>query len=504
MEKQIMNVTKSQSQLELHTLPVAATVELQDAFLRTIGELADEAGIRLYVVGGYVRDLMREAPRKDLDFTVIGDALAFARLVAEHFQSKIVVYERFRTALVPIGEYHCEFVGTRKEEYLPSSRKPIVSEGTLEDDLRRRDFTVNAMAISINASTFGDLIDIFDGRMDMRRQILRTPLDPIVTFSDDPLRMMRAARFASQLMFTVEPEALEAMEQMAQRITIISQERITDEFLKILASPKPSIGLKILFETGLLKYVFPEVHNLAGIDLVQVGEQEYGHKDVFLHTLQVVDNVSHMTDNVWLRFATLMHDIAKPKTKRFVNGTGWTFHGHEEIGARWQDRIFRRMKLPLQHLPYVQRLVRLHQRPMVLVSEGVTDSAIRRLAAHAGDALEDLFMLCRADITSKNPRAVQRYLKNYDVVFNKVVEVQAKDQLRAFQSPVRGEEIMALCGLQPSRAVGIIKHAIEEAILDGIIPNEYEAARAYLLEHRDEWLREAEQVERAPRIREER
>lgn len=498
-----MSVAKSQNELaDIHTLPVAARVELRDDFLRTIGELADEAGIRLYVVGGYVRDLMREAPRKDLDFTVIGDALAFAQIVAERFHSKIVVYERFRTALVPIGDYHCEFVGTRKEEYLPETRKPIVSEGTLEDDLRRRDFTVNTMAVSINASTFGDLIDIFDGREDMQRKILRTPLDPIVTFSDDPLRMMRAARFASQLMFSVEPEALEAMERMAQRITIISQERITDEFLKILASPKPSIGMKILFETGLLKYVFPEVHNLAGIDLVQVGEQEYGHKDVFLHTLQVVDNVSEMSDNVWLRFATLMHDIAKPRTKRFVNGVGWTFHGHEEVGARWQDRIFRRMKLPLQHLPYVQRLVRLHQRPMVLVSEGVTDSAIRRLAAHADDALEDLFTLCRADITSKNPRAVQRYLKNYDVVFSKVVEVQARDQLRAFQSPVRGEEIMELCDIKPSRAVGIIKHAIEEAILDGIIPNEYEAARGYLLEHKDEWLREAEQVEQRPRVRE--
>lgn len=473
---------------ELPSLPVVGTVELHDEFLRTIGELADEAGVRIYIVGGYVRDFMRSAARKDLDFTISGDAVAFARRVAEHFSTKVVVYERFRTALVPIGEYQCEFVGTRKEEYLPESRKPVVSEGTLEDDIRRRDFTVNALAVSVNASTYGDLVDMFDGRGDMQRQLLRTPLDPIVTFSDDPLRMMRAARFASQLLYSVHPSALEAMASMAQRITIVSQERITDEFLKILASSKPSIGMKILYDTGLLEYVFPEVYQLGGIDLVQVGRQEYGHKDVFLHTLQVVDNISAMSDNLWLRFAALMHDIAKPKTKRFVKGVGWTFHGHEELGARWQDRIFRRMKLPLQHLPYVQRIVRLHQRPMVLVSEGVTDSAVRRLAAHADDALVDLFTLCRADITSKNPQSVQRYLRNYDIVFQKVLDVQEKDRLRAFQSPVRGEEIMEVFGLKPSRTVGVIKHAIEEAILDGLIPNEYEAARVYMMDNKDLWL----------------
>ncbi len=479
---------KNKTVAELPSLPVAGTVELRDDFLRSIGELADAAGVRLYIVGGYVRDFMRSAARKDLDFTVIGDALAFARCVAEHFSTKIVVYERFRTALVPIGDYQCEFVGTRKEEYTPESRKPIVSEGTLEDDLRRRDFTVNALAISVNASTYGELVDLFEGREDMERGLLCTPLDPVVTFSDDPLRMMRAARFASQLQYRVDPAALEAMTGMAQRITIVSQERITDEFLKILASPKPSTGLKILYDTGLMKYVFPEVHQLGGIELVQVGRQEYGHKDVFLHTLQVVDNVAAMSDNLWLRFAALMHDIAKPKTKRFVPGVGWTFHGHEEIGARWQDRIFRRMKLPLHHLAYVQRIVRLHQRPMVLVSEGVTESAVRRLAAHADDALVDLFTMCRADITSKNPQSVQRYLRNYDVVFSKVLDVQEKDRLRAFQSPVRGEEIMEVFGLKPSRTVGIIKHAIEEAILEGIIPNEYEAARAYMIEHKEEWL----------------
>lgn len=479
--------------------PAADTITLRDTFLEDIGQLADAVGVKVYIVGGYVRDTMRNSVRKDLDFTVLGDALDFARIVAQHYRSKLVVYERFRTALVPIGDYQCEFVGTRKEEYLPDSRKPIVSEGTLEDDLRRRDFTVNAMAVSINRSSYGNLVDLFHGREDMQKRILRTPLDPDVTFSDDPLRMMRAARFASQLQFAVVPEAVDAMQRMASRIAIISQERITDEFLKILASPKPSVGLQILYETGLLPHVFPEVYNLAGIDLVQVGEQEYSHKDVFWHTLQVVDNVAAMSDNVWLRFATLMHDIAKPKTKRFVRGVGWTFHGHEEIGARWQERIFRRMKLPLQHLPYVERLVRLHQRPMVLVSEGVTDSAIRRLAAHADDALEDLFLLCRADITSKNPRVVQRYMKNYDVVFQKVMDVQERDRLRAFQSPVRGEEIMELCQLPPSRAVGVIKHALEEAILEGSIPNEYEAAKAYMLEHKEEWLQQAAEEDAARR-----
>lgn len=480
-------------------VPVADTLHIRDTFLEDIGRLADARGVELYIVGGYVRDVLRSSARKDLDFTVVGDALDFAHVVAQHYRSKIVVYERFRTALVPIGDYQCEFVGTRKEEYVPNSRNPIVSEGTLEDDLRRRDFTVNAMAVSINQSSYGNLIDLFDGRGDMQKQLLRTPLDPDVTFSDDPLRMMRAARFASQLQFAVEPRAIEAMKRMASRIAIISQERVTDELLKILASPKPSVGLTILYETGLLQHVFPEVHNLAGIDLVQVGEQEYRHKDVFWHTLQVVDNVAAMSDNVWLRFATLMHDIAKPKTKRFVRGVGWTFHGHEEIGARWQERIFRRMKLPLHHLPYVQRLVRLHQRPMVLVSEGVTDSAVRRLAAHADDALEDLFLLCRADITSKNPRLVQRYMKNYDVVFQKVMDVQERDRLRAFQSPVRGEEIMVLCNLSPSRAVGVIKHAIEEAILEGIIPNEHEAAKEYMMHHKDEWLQQAAEEEAARR-----
>lgn len=473
-------------------------IDIQEPMLHTLGKIADERGVELYAVGGWVRDYFMGRIVQDIDCTVVGDSLNFAEIVAHYFSSKAVIYERFRTALVPVGDYKLEFVGTRKEEYLSHSRKPIVSEGTLEDDLRRRDFTINAMAVSLNSKTFGKIVDIFDGQEDLEQKILRTPLDPVVTFSDDPLRMMRAARFTARLGFTLMPEIKEAMTQMADRITIISQERITDEFLKMLAAPKPSIGLTILYETGLLKYVLPEVERLAGIDLVQIGEQEYAHKDVFYHTLQVLDNLAAVSDNLWLRFATLMHDIAKPKTKRFLPGIGWSFHGHEEIGARWQQSIFRRLKLPMENLPYVEKLVRLHQRPMILLDEEVTDSAVRRLAVAAGDALEDLFTLCRADITTKNPKRAEKYLRNYDVVFKKIMDVQERDQLRAFQSPVRGEEIMEFCNLEPSRTVGFIKNAIEEAILEGHIPNEYDAAKAYLIKHKEEWLATA-QLEMHPK-----
>jgi len=474
------------------------TLELHDSILQSIGALADRHAIRLYVVGGYVRDYFIGDAVKDIDFTVVGDALQFAEIVAAHFHSKAVIYERFRTALVPVGEYKLEFVGTRKEEYQAQSRKPIVTEGTLLDDLRRRDFTINALAIGLNSDNYGEFIDVFGGIADLQAQILRTPLDPHITFSDDPLRMLRAARFAARLQFTLPSDILLAMKEMASRITIISQERISDEFLKTLAAKKPSTGLKILFEAGLMEYIFPEVYRLGGVDLIQIGEQEYAHKDVFLHTLQVLDNVALVSDNIWLRFATLMHDIAKPKTKKFIKGTGWSFHGHEEIGARWQKNIFRRMKLPMEYLPYVETIVRLHQRPMVLVDDGVTDGAVRRLAVNAGDALEDLFTLCKADITTKNPKKAEKYLRNYDKVFQKIVDVRERDNLRAFQSPVRGEEIMATCNLKPCRAVGYIKTAIEEAILDGIIPNEYEAAQHYLFIHKDIWLEQAKELHYIP------
>jgi poly(A) polymerase len=463
-------------------------IPIDEDILLEIGKFADDAGIDVYVVGGFVRDYFLGRPRTDIDCTIVGDAVEFAKKLAEKFNTKAVVYERFRTALVPIGKYHCEFVGTRKEEYLEDSRKPIVSEGTLEDDLKRRDFTVNALAASLNPAKAGEIIDLFGGLEDMKKKILRTPLEPGVTFSDDPLRMMRAARFSAQLGFEIDSECLYQVEKMAHRISIISQERITDEFLKIIDSPKPSIGLAVLYKTGLLKKIFPEVNNLAGVDIVKGENVTFAHKDVFWHSLKVLDNAAAKTDKRWLRFAALVHDIAKPVTKRFNDSTGWTFHGHEEIGARMMPKIFRKMKFPLEPLEYVQKLVRLHQRPMSLVDEEVTDSAIRRLAVQAGDALEDLFILVRADITTKNPNLSEKYRQNYESVFNKVIEVQEKDKLREFQSPVRGEEIMEVCGLEPCRAIGVIKTNIEEAILEGIIPNEYEPARDYFLENKDEWL----------------
>ncbi len=472
-------------------LEQAPRLELQDPFLHTLGSLADEHGVGLFVVGGFVRDYFLGKERKDMDFTVLGDAIGFARFLARRFHSKAVVYERFHTALVPIGEYRCEFVGTRRETYLPDSRKPIVEEGTLWDDLRRRDFTINAMAIALNEPYRGAFVDLFGGLRHLYERRIQTPTDPTVTFNEDPLRMLRAARFVAALDGTLAEDARQAMEKLASRIQIVSQERITEELLKLLQTPRPSKGLLLLYQTGLLQYVFPELHRLAGVELTYVGRKAYGHKDVFLHTLQVLDNVAQHSDNVWLRLAALLHDIGKPKTKRFVEGVGWTFHGHEEVGARMVERIFRRMKLPLDRLPYVQTLVRLHQRPQALVDEGVTDSAIRRLIVQAGDALEDLFLLCRADITTRNPALARAYLRNYDALYRRILEVQEKDRLRAFQSPVRGDEIMALCNLPPSPAVGYIKKALEDAILDGIIPNDYEAVKAYLLEHKERLCAEA-------------
>ena len=472
------------------TFVVSDRIKIQEKFLQSIGEIADKLKVKIFAVGGYVRDYYLKRKRTDFDFTIVGDAIEFSKEIAKRFSSKAVVFEKFRTAMVPIGNFKCEFVGTRKEEYLPDSRKPIVTEGTLEDDLKRRDFTINAMAISLNRKTYGYVIDIFDGKKDLENRILRTPLKPATTFSDDPLRMMRAVRFASQLDFNIVEDCLSAIKKMAKRIEIISQERISEEFLKILSSPKPSIGINILYETGLLKLIFPEIHNLAGVEIVQEGDKEFYHKDVFRHTLKVLENVAQVSDNLWLRFSALVHDIAKPKTKKYKEGTGWTFHGHEELGARMLENIFHRMKFPLEPLSYVEKLVRLHQRPMALVDDGVTDSAVRRLAFNVGDALVGLFILCRADITTKNPNQSAQYFENYNIVLHKVLEVQEKDRLREFQSPVRGEEIMEICNLQPSPAVGKIKFLIEEAILDAIIPNDYEQARAYFLEHKDEWLKE--------------
>lgn len=454
----------------------------------TLSELAIQANYELYVVGGFVRDLFLGKEVKDIDFTIVGDAIKFAEIVAKKFNTKAIIYERFGTALVPIGDLHLEFVGTRKEVYDANSRNPIVTIGTLKDDIYRRDFTINSLAISLNKSNYGELIDLLGGIEDLEKELIRTPLDPIVTYNDDPLRMMRCLRFASQLNFEIEKPSLDSITTLKDRIKIISQERITDEFLKILASPKPSVGFYHLYNTGLLEIIFPEVYNLAGVDIVSEGSKNFAHKDVFKHTLKVLDNISLETNNIWLRLTALLHDIAKPKTKRFIDGIGWTFYGHEEVGARWVKRIFKNLKLPLQNLDYVEKLVRLHQRPMVLVEDIVSDSALRRLAAYAGHDLEDLLTLCKADITTRDKNKVVQYLQNYEVVKHKILEVQEKDKLREFQSPIRGEEIMDICSIPPSRLVGYIKTNIEEAILEGIIENDYDIAYQYFIQNKDNWI----------------
>ena len=461
------------------------TIDIQRKIIHTIGAIADERKIEVFVVGGYVRDKLLGKEVKDIDFVVIGDGIAFAKHVAEKLGTKnVVVYETFGTAMLQLDEQKIEFVAAREESYSADSRKPQVKRATLASDLSRRDFTVNAMAASINRKRFGEVADPFDGRSDLERGIIRTPLAPDQTFDDDPLRMMRALRFASQLYntsakkkFVVESETFEAIRRKAERIGIVSKERTTDEFMKILASPKPSIGLKLLYESGLAKYVFPELVDMVGVEQ----RKDYHHKDVFLHTLKVVDNISKETNDVWLRFVALAHDIAKPRTKAFKEGIGWTFHGHEDLGARMMKPIFRRMRLPLEKLPYIEKLIRLHLRPMVLVSEEVTDSAVRRLLFESGEDIDHLMILCRADITSQNPDRVVRYLKNYDIVMQKMEEVEEKDQLRNWQPPVRGEEIMLVCNIPPGPVVGVLKKQIEEAILDGQIPNEHDAALEYLL-----------------------
>lgn len=463
-------------------------IELKDKILKKIGEIADNYSYEIYVVGGFVRDNIIGISKTDYDITVVGDAIQFAKIIAKELNSHVIEYTRFRTALVPYNNSHIEFVGTRTETYTKGSRKPVVKEGTLEDDIKRRDFTVNTLASSLNKNNYGQIINLYNGLNDIANKVLVTPLDPIITYTDDPLRMMRAARFASQLNFKIEDKSFDAIKKLNTEIKNISQERITDELLKILKTPKPSVGLNVLMDTGLLEIIFPQVYDLKGVDIVEANGNVYAHKDVFYHTLQVIDNISEMTDNLWLRFAALMHDIAKPRTKRYSKSNGWTFHGHEDLGAKWQKNIFKQLKLPMEHLPYVEKIVRLHQRPMALVTGETTDSAYRRLAASAGDDLVDLFIHCKADITTKNPNKVNQYLKNYDVVFARVKEVQEKDKLREFQSPVRGNEIMKICKIKPSKLVGQIKNEIEEAILEGIIQNDYDEAMQYFLENKSDWM----------------
>ncbi len=453
--------------------------------IKALREFADERGVNVFIVGGFVRDAILERKCKEIDFLIIGENVEFARDFAKSLGAKNVsLFKTFGTAHFKYGRYELEFVSGRKESYRRDSRKPIVEIATFEEDISRRDFTINALAVGINSANFGRLIDLYNGVEDIAGGLIKTTLDPFKTFDDDPLRILRAFRFAAQLNFKVSDSVKLAARQMKDRLEIVSQERITAEFIKILESPKPSVGLKLLYETEVLNVIFPELARLGGVEQ----RKDFHHKDVFYHTCEVVDKIAEKTDNLWLRFAALLHDIAKPQTKRFKEGTGWTFHGHEEIGARMIKNIFRKMKLPLNKAPYVENLVRLHLRPIALVNEEVTDSAIRRLIVAAGDSLEDLFMLCRADITSKNKVKVSRYLNNYDIVTKKILEVQKKDELRKFQSPVSGNVIMEVCNIPPSRTVGLIKKEIEEAILDGKIQNTYEAAYEYLLKIKDRFI----------------
>lgn len=451
------------------------------AILKLIGDVAEDLGYPTYVVGGYVRDRLLGRASKDIDIVCVGSGIKLAQEVASrlHPIPRVAVYKRFGTAMLKHKDLEIEFVGARKESYRKDSRKPSVEEGSLEDDQNRRDFTINALAVSLNQNDFGNIIDPFGGLRHLEEKLIKTPLEPKKTFSDDPLRMMRAIRFASQLDFHIHPKTLKAIEEEKSRIHIVSKERIAIELNKIVLSPVPSVGFKLLFKTGLLQLIFPEMANLQGIET----RKGKAHKDNFYHTLEVLDNLSQDTSKLWLRWSAIMHDIAKPATKRFDPKHGWTFHGHEALGAHMTPKIFRKLRLPMdQKMKYVQKLVRLHLRPIALTKEEITDSAVRRLLFEAGDDIDDLMLLCQADITSKNPRKVQRYLSNYQNLKEKIKEVEEKDQLRNWQPPISGELIMETFGIDPSRTVGNIKDSIREAILDGDIPNDYDAAYQLMLD----------------------
>ncbi|MBW6478198.1 MAG: CCA tRNA nucleotidyltransferase [Bacteroidales bacterium] len=445
-----------------------------------VADAASQLNANAYVVGGWVRDLLLERKSKDIDIVIVGSGIELAEIIAKKLPGKqeLKIFKNFGTAMLRIDDWEIEFVGARKESYRANSRKPIVEDGSLEDDISRRDFNINAMAISLNSSDFGELIDLFDGRKDLNEKIIRTPLDPDITYSDDPLRMMRAIRFASQLDFNIEYKSFESIKKNAHRLNIVSIERIMDEFNKIMMTSEPSKGLKMLRATGLLKEFFPELDALHGVDVID-GK---AHKDNFFHTVQVLDNLCRTSDDLWLRWAALMHDIAKPRTREFDPEAGWTFHGHEFVGAKMIPGIFKKLRLPLtDKMKYVQKLVLLHLRPIVLSQSIVSDSAVRRLLFEAGDDIDDLMTLCEADITSANEYKVQRYLKNFELVRQKLREIEEKDKLRNWQPPVTGNDIMETFELKPCKEVGIIKTAIREAILDGVIPNERDAAYDFML-----------------------
>jgi poly(A) polymerase len=451
---------------------------LEHPVFKVMAGIADENHIEAYVIGGYVRDIFLKRPSKDIDVVVLGNGIEFAELTGKQLKSKVAVFKNFGTAMLKYRELEVEFVGARKESYRADSRKPIVENGTIKDDQLRRDFTINALAISLNKENFGQLVDPFNGIEDLNNKLIRTPLDAEITFSDDPLRMMRAIRFATQLNFSIDEQALAAIAKQKERISIVSKERITDELNKIILSPVPSIGFKYLFDTGLLHLIFPQMANLYGVEIIK-GK---GHKDNFYHTLQVLDNICEVTADLWLRWAAILHDIAKPPTKRFEENHGWTFHGHEDKGARMVPQIFAQLKLPMnEKMKFVQKMVQLHLRPIVLAQEVVTDSAVRRVLFDAGEDIESLMLLCNADVTTKNEYKVKKYRNNFELVKQKLKDVEERDKIRNWQPPVSGNDIMEVFGLAAGKEVGMIKNAIREAILEGEITNSPGEALAFML-----------------------